>query len=231
VHPSPPPPSPPPPSLPPPSPPPPSLPPPSPPPPSLPPPSPPPPSRPPPSPPPASPPPPSPPPPSPPPPSPPPPSPPPPRRRLPRRRPRRRPRRLHPRCSLPSSSPPPSQPPSQPPWPPPSLLPLALAAGCLDADACRDAEAEAGACIVCCACRGEGVRGFASSPNSASTLHPFLQLHPSGSACAWSDGHVAAPRGAPARAARAHRTFPNHDEIFRRIQLAHGVRSHPKHAL
>ena len=55
--------------------------------------------------------------------------------------------------------------------------------------------------IVCCACRGEGVRGFASSPNSASTLHPFLQLHPSGSACAWSDGHVAAPRG---RARLAH---------------------------
>ena len=72
---------------------------------------------------------------------------------------------------------------------PPSLLPLALAAGCLDADACRDAEAEAGACIVCCACRGEGGRGFASSPISASTPHPSLQLLPSGPACPC--GHVA----------------------------------------
>ena len=41
-----------------------------------------------------------------------------------------------------------------------------------------------------------------------------------------TDGHVA-PRG---RARLAH-TFTNHDEIFRRIQLAHGVISHPKHAL
>ena len=105
-------------------------------------------------------------------------------------------------------------------WPPPSLLPLALAAECLDADACRDADAEAGACIVCCACRGEGGRGFASSPNSASTSHPFLQLPytPPGPRVR-VHGHVAARRRA-----RATRTFPNHDETFRQMQLAHGVR-------
>ena len=80
-------------------------------------------------------------------------------------------------------------------WPPPSLLPLALAAECLDADACRDADAEAGACIVCCACRGEGGRGFASSPKLCEHLASILtQLPytPPGPRVR-VHGHVAAP--------------------------------------
>ena len=43
-----------------------------------------------------------------------------------------------------------------------------------DAYACREADAEAGACVVCCVCRGEGGRGFASSPNSEHL--PFLPV-------------------------------------------------------
>jgi hypothetical protein len=62
----------------------------------------------------------------------------------------------------------------------------------------------------------------------ASRIHSYSYTPPGPRDCAWS-------RRAAGERARdvplALLSFPNHDEIFRQMQLAHGVRSHPKYAL